>query len=307
MNAFLASSVVRRVTTWVVSAALLAPTLVACTTPQGSAGGGAARLDGIVVDGSRQAQAGEPGLAFVVSANGVRRDAVAGTVLYAGDRIQTGPRADAVIRYPSGTEVLMRPNSSGRIGSLTEVIGEFFVKVKGAFSVDTTFVSAGARGTAFLVRTYAGGTTSVVVVEGVVDVASTTGAWAPLPLTAGTMATAYPRPPQRLPANLDELARTRDWVERVERLSPPPAGVSHAGIIGAVVIGALIAAMIASHDHDSSPPPRNDRETYTPPPRTDRETRTPSPPPSTTTTPPPPPNIRTTRPPASSPAPTGPR
>jgi hypothetical protein len=202
-----------------------------------------------------------------------------------------------VIRYPSGTEVLMRPNSSGRIGSLTEVIGEFFVKVKGAFSVDTTFVSAGARGTAFLVRTYAGGTTSVVVVEGVVDVASTTGAWAPLPLTAGTMAIAYPRPPQRLRADVDELARTRDWVERVERLSPPPAGVSHAGIVGAVVIGALIAAMIAGHDHDSPPPP---------PPRTDRETRTPTPS-TTTATPPPPPYVRTPRPPASSPAPTGPR
>ena len=293
MNPFLTSPALRRVTAWLVSAALLTPTLLACTTPQGSAaGGGEARLDGIVVDGSRLAQAREPGLVFVVAGDGVRRDAGAGTVLHAGDRIQTGPRADAVIRYPSGTEVLMRPNSSGRIGSLTEVIGEVFVKVKGLFSVDTTFVTAGARGTAFLVRTYAGGTTSVVVVEGTVDVASTTGAWPPLPLAAGTMALAYPRPPQRMPANVDELARTRDWVERVERLSPPPPGVSHAGIIGAVVIGALIAAMIASHDK-SSPPPRTDRETYTPPP-----------PPST---PPPPPNIRSTRPPASSPSSTGPR
>ena len=60
----------------------------------------------------------------------------------------------------------MRPNSGGRIGSLTEFVGEVFVKVKGFFSVDTTFVKAGARGTAYLVRTHAGGTTSVVVVEG---------------------------------------------------------------------------------------------------------------------------------------------
>jgi hypothetical protein len=251
MSAFLASCTVRRVTAWTVTAAMLFPTLVACTTPQGSAGTGDARLDGIVVDGTRLAQASEPGLA-TVTRDGVRQDAYAGMTLHVGDRIETGPRADAVIRYASGTEVLMRPNSGGRIGSLTDVIGEVFVKVKGIFSVDTTFVKAGARGTAYLVRTYAGGTTSVVVIEGIVDVGSTTGAWPTVPIGAGTMTFAHPRAPQPTPADVDDLMRTRDWVGRVERLVPAPSGVSTSAIVGAVVIGAAIAAILAGRNKGSS-------------------------------------------------------
>lgn len=240
-----------RVTAWLVTVAMLFPSLVACTTPQGYAGGGDARLDGIVVDGTRLAQAREPGLAIVIH-DGVRQEAYAGMTLHVGERIETGPRADAVIRYASGNEVLMRPNSGGRIGSLTDVIGEVFVKVKGFFSVDTTFVKAGARGTAYLVRTYAGGTTSIVVVEGIVDVGSTTGAWPTVPISAGTMTFAHPRAPQPRPADVDELLRTREWVGRVERLVPPPSGVSTSTIIGVVVIGAAIAAILASRNKGSS-------------------------------------------------------
>jgi hypothetical protein len=277
MNAFLLSSALRRVTAWTVVAAMLFPTLLGCTTAGSAGSAGDARLDGIVVDGSRLAQASESGLA-VVTRDGVRQEAYAGMALRLGDRIDTGPRADAVIRYPSGTEVLMRPNSGGRIGSLTDVIGEVFVKVKGFFSVDTTFVKAGARGTAYLVRTYAGGTTSVVVIEGVVDVGSTTGAWPTVPLGAGTMTLAHPRPPQPMPANVNDLARTREWVERVERLVPAPAGVSRSGIIGAIAITALIAAILASGNKGSSD--RGDRASpdSTPAPDT-RQVRPPPPPP----------------------------
>lgn len=244
-----------RVTAWLVSAAMLLPTLVACTTPQGTARAGDARLDGIVVDGTRLAQAREPGLATVIR-DGVRQEAYAAMTLHVGDRIETGPRADAVIRYASGTEVLMRPNSGGRIGSLTDVIGEVFVKVKGIFSVDTTFVKAGARGTAYLVRTYAEGTTSVVVIEGIVDVGSTTGAWPTVPIGAGTMTFAHPRAPQPTPADVDDLIRTRDWVGRVERLVPAPSGVPASAIVGTIVIGAAIAAILASRNKGS--PDRGD-------------------------------------------------
>jgi hypothetical protein len=274
MNRFLTSSSLQRATAWTVAVAMLLPTLLACTTPTPSAAAGAARLDGIVVDGNRLAQAREAGLA-VVTRNGVREEAYAGMTLQPGDRIDTGPRVDAVIRYASGTELLMRPNSGGRIGSLTDFVGEVFVKVKGFFSVDTTFVKAGARGTAYLVRTYAGGTTSVVVIEGIVDVGSTTGAWPTVPLGAGTMTLAHPRAPQPTTANVDDLARTRDWVERVERLAPPPAGISRSAIVGTIAITAVIAAILASRTKGSS----------------DRAT-----PPTTTQTPPPGPNPRDTYP-----------
>jgi hypothetical protein len=250
---------------------MLLPTVVACTTPYPESA--AARLDGIVADGNRLAGAREAGLA-VITRNGVRQEAYAGTALQAGDRIETGPSAYAVIRYPSGTELLMRPSSGGTIGSFSDFVGEVFVKVKGFFSVDTTFVKAGARGTAYLVRTYAGGTTSVVVVDGIVDVGSTTGAWPTVPIRAGTMTLAHPRAPQPTAANVDDLARTREWVERVERLAPPPSGVSTSTIVGAAVIAAAIAAILASGGgkSTSSTPPSSTTST-TPP----SSTRTPTP------------------------------
>ena len=236
----------RRLTAWIVIAAMLLPALVACVTKPPED----VRLDALVVDGTRRAGPQETGLALVVR-NGQRLDARSGMTLLAGDRVETGPRADAVIRYPSGSELLMRPSSGGRIGSFTELVGEVFVKVKGFFSVDTTFVKAGARGTAYLVRSHAGGAASVVVVEGVVEVASTTGAWSPVRVQAGSMATAHPRAPQPYEASAEELARTREWVERMERLAPPATGVSKTGVVAAVAVGAAIAAILASRNRDS--------------------------------------------------------
>jgi len=272
-----------RATAWLVIAALLLPSLLACTTapyppPSGSSvptpppareAAIVARLDGIVADGNRAVPGREPGLVFVTQ-GGVVRDGAAGLELHLGDRVETGPRAHAVIRYPSGTELLLRPNSGGTIGSLTDFVGEVFVKVRGLFSVDTTFVKAGARGTAYLVRTYAGGTTGVTVVDGVVEVGSTTGAWPSMALGAGTTTLAHPRGPQPMAANVDDLARTREWVERVEQLVPSPRGVSTGTVVGAVAIGAVIAALIASRDHErerSGDAPRPPTHETTPPPR----------------------------------------
>jgi len=276
MNPFLASSLLCRVTAWTVTVAMLLPTVVACTTPTPTVETGTARLDGLVVDGIRRAGEREPGLAVVVR-SGVREEAYAGMTLQPGDRIDTGPRADAVIRYASGTELVLRPNSGGRIGSLSEFVGEVLVKVKGLFSVDTTFVKAGARGTAYLVRTHAGGATSVVVIEGIVDVGSTTGAWPTVPLSAGSMALAHPRAPQPMPANVDDLTRTRDWVDRVERLVPPPGGVSRSALIAIGFAAAIAAAILLNRNKSSDrgdPPPATTstpagtgtRETYPPPP-----------------------------------------
>ena len=276
MNPFLASSLLCRVTTWTVTVAMLLPTVVACTSAP-TADAGTARLDGLVVDGTRRAGDREAGLAVVVR-SGVREEAYAGMTLRPGDRIDTGPRADAVLRYASGTEVVLRPSSGGRIGSLTEFVGEVFVKVKGFFSVDTTFVKAGARGTAYVVRTHAGGTTSVIVIEGIVDVGSTTGAWPTVPLSAGTMTLAHPRGPQPMPANVDDLTRTRDWVDRVERLVPPPGGVSRSALIAIGFAAAIAAAILLSRNKgsDRGDPPAT---SSTPAGTGTRETRPPPPPP----------------------------
>jgi hypothetical protein len=264
-----------RATAWLVAAALLLPTIVACTAPPPSSpqpppprtAPDVARLDGIVADGSRAVQGREAGW-VTVTRDGYRQDGYAGLELRRGDFVETGPRAHAVIRYPSGTELLMRPGSGGRVGSLTDFFGEVFVKVRGLFSVDTTFVKAGARGTAYLVRTYAGGTAGITVVEGAVEVGSITGAWPSVTIGAGTTTLAHPRPPQPMAASLEELARTRDWVDRVEQLVPPRSGVSTGAVVGAVAIAALIAAMAASSSHDrprEAPPPPDPRHDPPPP------------------------------------------
>lgn len=138
--------------------------------------------------------------------------------LRSGDQVITGPSAYAVIRYPSGSEVFMRPNTRGRIGSFSEVVGEVFAKIRGAFAVQSGFVRAGADGTAYLVRAQPSGEATVIVFDGQVTMSSLTGAWAPFRLPSGEMADTRPRAaPRRMAATAEELARARGWVDWLEQ------------------------------------------------------------------------------------------
>lgn len=234
------------------SAALVASGLAGCATPHD---GGAAWIDGIVVDTQRLARPGETGLVRVIR-DGATIEGRAGMALRAGDRIATGGNAEAVIRYASGTQLFLRPASGGRIGSFSAMVGEVFAKIRGLFEVETTFVRAGAQGTAFLVRTDAGGATVVIVFDGRVRVDSTRGAWAPVTMTAGQMAVGHPRAPQPMPAGAAELQATRDWVERLERMVPPPSGASGAATAAVVAgVAVLVAAILAgrSDRRDGAP------------------------------------------------------
>lgn len=145
----------------------------------------------------------------------------------------------------------MRPRSSGRIGSFFLDFGEIFTRIRGLFEVETTFVRAGAQGTAYLVRTGPGGTTTVIVFDGQVRIDSTRGAWTPLTIGAGQMAIGHPRPPQPLQAAEAELQATRDWVERLERLVPQRTASSGATAAAVAGVALLVAAILAS---------RSDRE-----------------------------------------------
>jgi len=270
VNPFLASGSLRRLTAWTVAVALLLLTSISRSEqiPQGETG--AARLDGLVVDGTRLAQTQEAGLA-IVTRNGVREEAYPGMTLQPGDRFDTGPRAYAVIRFPSGTVLVMRPSSGGRVGSLTDFVGEVFVKVSGSFSVDTTFVRAGARDTAYLVRTHSRGTTSVMVVGGIVEVSSATGAWPTVPLSTGMITLAHPHVPEPTPANVEDLSRTQDWVERVERLVAAPTGASRSADTATEFAAAIAASILLSRDKATPDP--GDPDSTLPP---TRGTRTPN-------------------------------
>ena len=103
--------------------AMLLPVMAGCASPTSRRTQvSEVMLAGIVVDGTRAARGGETGLVRVVRGGSVI-DGQAGMVLQTGDRIQTGPNADILIRFPSGSELLMRPNSRARIGSISEAVG----------------------------------------------------------------------------------------------------------------------------------------------------------------------------------------
>ncbi len=213
-------------------------------------------LDGVMLEGGGLAPAQAAGLVQVVRGaetigNRTRM------VLRPGDQIITGPTAYAVIRYPSGTELFMRPNSRGRVGSFSELVGEVFAKIRGAFAVQSDFVRAGAEGTAYLVRAQPSGETTVVVFDGQVNLSSLNNAWAPVRLPAGEMAMTRPRaPPARMAAPADELLRTRGWVERLEKGVPAQRQYSVGKTASALAIGGLIAIIIGRQaDRDEPPKP----------------------------------------------------
>ena len=213
-------------------------------------------LAGIVVDGERVARPDEAGL-VQVNRNGAWIETRPGMVLREGDWISTGPTAYALIRYPSGSEIYMRQNTRGRIGSFSEVVGEVFAKIRGIFAVQTTFVKAGAEGTAYSVRATQVGDYAVVVLDGTVRLSSLSNAWPAVALGAGSMASGRPQvPPRPGPVSAAEAARSHAWVERMEKLLPTPShtSASDAGKILAVAgLIAIIAASQSGSDELSAP------------------------------------------------------
>ncbi len=113
-----------------------------------------------------------------------------GLALRRGDIVQTGARGALVIAYSNGSVLYVGASTRGRIGSFTELVGRVFVKVKGFFEVETTFVKAGAKGTAYEVVSTADGGARVIVVDGIVELSSRNAAWPAVALGAGTRAAA---------------------------------------------------------------------------------------------------------------------
>ena len=231
----------QRLLVWLVCAALLLPSLSGCASRQ-SASTPPVVLAGVVVDSVRLARPGEGGL-VAVWRGGQRLEGVAGLALLPGDRVDTGASASAVVRWRNGNEVLMRPNSSGSVGSFIAGVGEFFAKIKGKFSVETQFVRAGVLGTQFLVRVAPSGETVVAVFDGRVEVGSTRGTWPSQVIDAGVQVVAHPRAPVVQPWRADEAARTREWVERVERLVPAQAQTDGSNVGKAIALAAVFAGI----------------------------------------------------------------
>jgi FecR protein len=262
-----------------------------CAT-QGPArgGGGRATLAAVAIDGQRIARPDEL-VQLSVWRSGRWLAAQPGMALWPGDRVSTGPRASAVIRFTSGTELYLRPNSRGTIGSFFEFVGEVFAKIRDAFAVETTFVRAAADGTAYLVRSTDNGDTSVLVFDGRVRMSSPVNAWPAFSLPAGMSALCPPRQiPVQAPAPRWELERTAEWVERLEKLAGPAPGSTSSGqTAGLLAVGALVAILLAGslsdRDKDRDTKPETQRDPPREPPR-DAPRSDPQPEPRDPTTPP---------------------
>ncbi len=239
----------------------LALVLAGCANPQqhrAPRNAASIILAGVVVDGVRLAGEREAGLVRVWR-DGRSVEGQTGLTLLRGDFIETGPRADAVIRFANGSTLYMRPDSRGRIGSLSEAVGEFFARIKGVFSIESSFVRAAANGTAFLVRAQADGETHVTVFEGNVYVDSTRGAWQRISVGAGQAIVAQARASPVTVADDNDIRRTQEWADRLDRLLSQPSS-SGSSVGGAIAVGVAIAAaavLLSGRDKDDKP--RGDR------------------------------------------------
>lgn len=248
------AAVLRRTLRWMAMAAVLLLVGLAAGCASQPSAPREITLAGVVVDGERLARPDEGGL-VQVNRNGAWMDARANTVLQNGDWISTGANAHAMIRYPSGSQLYLRPNTRGRIGSFSEMVGEVFAKIRGVFAVQTTFVKAGAEGTEYSVRASQAGDYAVAVYEGKVRLSSLANAWPSVLLDTGTMAAGRPQvPPRPAPTSPVEAARTRAWVESVDRLMPPPPKTSNIGPALAILGAAAVIAIAASDKDELAAP-----------------------------------------------------
>jgi hypothetical protein len=182
--------------------------------------------------------------------NGTSYQFSPGVALQPGDALWTGPDAAAVISYPGGARAYVYPNTRVRIGSIIDDIGKVFVKVKGAFKVQTNFVTAGSEGTQYWVDVQALDQVKVVVVEGVVRLSSNAAIWPARALRGNEQAQiSGANAPVQGPANAADIRRETDWVNRMDRLVPVPTSISTGALVG---IGAAIGAAIIIHNSGSS-------------------------------------------------------
>jgi len=150
---------------------------------------------------------------------GVRLDVTPNMTLETGDTVRIGPDVAAAIRFPNGSQLYVRSNSHIRIGSIFAFVGELFVRAKGAFQVDTEFVTAGVEGTEWVMRVSPNGDTRCIVMEGRVRMASNEQRWRPMSVEANNQMITYGVEYQQVAAApLEEIRQIKRWVGQIDRI-----------------------------------------------------------------------------------------
>ena len=154
---------------------------------------------------------------------GVGLDVTPNMTLETGDTIKTGSDVAAAIRFPNGSQLYVRSNSRIRIGSVFAFVGELIVRVKGAFQVDTEFVTAGAEGTEWVMKVSPNGDTRCIVLEGRTRMASNEQRWRSISVSANDqMITNGADYQQVTSAPPEEIRQIKRWVGQMDRLTREP-------------------------------------------------------------------------------------
>lgn len=154
-----------------------------------------------------------------VMRRGVRVSATPNMQLLIGDRIRTGPKYAVTLRFPNGSELYLKPDSLIRIGSVFAFFGEMFVRVRGAFQVDTEFVTAGAEGTEWVMRVSEDGDIECTILEGRVRMVSKQNYWAPLSVPPNQRYVTHGlKDAEMKPASSKELDAMKQWIEQMDRV-----------------------------------------------------------------------------------------
>ena len=150
---------------------------------------------------------------------GAHLDVTPNMILETGDAIRIGPDVAAAIRFPNGSQLYVRSNSHIRIGSIFAFFGELFVRAKGAFQVDTEFVTAGVEGTEWVMRVSPNGDTRCIVMEGRVRMASNEQRWRPMSVEANNQMTTYGAEYQQVASTPpEEIRQIKRWVGQMDRI-----------------------------------------------------------------------------------------
>jgi hypothetical protein len=142
-----------------------------------------------------------------------------------GDEVWTGPNSAGAIRFPNGSQLYLRSNSHIKIGSVFTFFGELFVRVRGAFQVDTEYVTAGAEGTEWVMLVSPNGDTRSTVLEGRVRIASRENFWRPMWITAtnqNQIVTRSSRYTEMMLASREEVSEMKHWIGEIDRLAREP-------------------------------------------------------------------------------------
>jgi hypothetical protein len=213
-----------------------------------------------VVRGEQTVPTGRTSDAAQLVRNGATYQVSPGMVMQPGDALSTAPDTSVVISYPGGARAYVYPSTRVRIGSIFDDIGKVFVKVKGAFRVQTEFVIAGSEGTQYWVVVKDQHQVNVVVVEGVVSLASNAAIWPARTLRAGEQAVlSGASAPTLYAASPADIRRETDWVNSMDRRVPVQTGVSPWAIGAALGIGAAILINNNINNSDDAGKPQSTR------------------------------------------------